>query len=63
MKQDDRKPEDTVMLNGIPYTGNAVISGKQKELAPSVEMADGSVCPWYCNAATSKRPCRHLRCL
>jgi len=30
MKQDDRKPEDTVMLNGIPYTGNAVISGKQK---------------------------------
>jgi hypothetical protein len=25
-------------------------SRKQKK-APSLEMADGSVCPWYCNAA------------
>jgi hypothetical protein len=30
MKQDDRKPEDTVLLNGIPYTGDAAASGKQK---------------------------------
>ena len=30
MKQDDRKPEETVLLNGIPYTGDAAASGKQK---------------------------------
>ena len=30
MKQDDRKPEQTVLLNGIPYTGDAAASGKQK---------------------------------
>jgi hypothetical protein len=30
MKQDDHKPEQTVLLNGIPYTGDAAASGKQK---------------------------------
>ena len=30
MKQDDRKPEQTVLLNGIPYTGDSAASGKQK---------------------------------
>jgi hypothetical protein len=34
MKQDDHKPEQTVLLNGIPYTGDAAASGKQKNRRP-----------------------------
>jgi hypothetical protein len=49
MKQDNRKPEETVLLNGIPYAGDVAASRKQK--SRTLEMADGSVCPWYCNAA------------
>lgn len=30
MKQDDPKPEETVLLNGTPYTGEVVTPGKQK---------------------------------
>ena len=30
MKQDDRKPEETVLLNGIPYAGDVAASRKQK---------------------------------
>lgn len=30
MKQNDSKPEATVLLNGIPYTGKAATSGKQR---------------------------------
>ena len=30
MKQDDTKPEETVLLNGIPCSGEAATSGRQK---------------------------------
>jgi hypothetical protein len=30
MTQDDRKPEETVLLNGIPYAGDIAASRKQK---------------------------------
>jgi len=30
MKQDNRKPEETVLLNGIPYAGDVAASRKQK---------------------------------
>src|SRR5208337_1277766 len=30
MKQNDRKPEETVLLNGIPYAGDVATSRKQK---------------------------------
>ena len=50
MKQDDRKPEDTVIAERHSVHRRCCHFGQTKKLAPSVEMADGSVCPWYCNA-------------
>jgi hypothetical protein len=62
MKQDDRKPEDTVMLNGIPYTGDASRFGQTERVGVWKWLTAVSVLG-IAMLATSKRPRRHLRCL
>ena len=63
MKQDDRKPEETVLLNGIPYTGDAAASGKQKSWRRRWKWLTAVSVLGIAMLATRKRPRRHLRCL
>ena len=63
MKQNDRKPEEALLLNGVPYAEEAATPGAAEDRRRRLKWQAAAFVLGIAMLATRARTRRHLRCL